>query len=122
MGLNSVLLVAAGGALGAVGRHAVGAALKTLSGFPWGTLGVNLLGSLLMGLLIGWLAKQPHETLRLFLAVGVLGGFTTFSAFSMDLFLLLEKRDMAALGLYLGGSVAGGLILFSLGYLAVRGG
>ena len=75
-----------------------------------------------MGLLIGWLAKQPHETLRLFLAVGVLGGFTTFSAFSLDLFLLLEKRDMAALGLYLGGSVAGGLVLFSLGYLAVRGG
>lgn len=121
---QAVLFVALGGALGAVGRYAVSLGLKSASGFPWATLSVNLLGSLLMGLLLGWLARQSaqQEALRLFLAVGVLGGFTTFSAFSLDMFTLLGKRDMVALFGYLGGSVGGGVVLFILGYMSVRAG
>lgn len=119
---HAVLFVALGGALGAVGRYAVSLGVKTASGFPWATLSVNLLGSLLMGLLLGWLARQSaqQETLRLFLAIGVLGGFTTFSAFSLDMFTLLEKRDLWGLGGYLGGSVGGGLGLLMLGYMLAR--
>ena len=119
---QAILLVAAGGALGAVGRYLVGVSLKTASGFPWATMSVNVFGSLLMGLVIGWLSRQSagNEAIRLFLAVGILGGFTTFSAFSMDLFALIEKRDMAAMTLYLGGSLLGGLVAFMIGFLALR--
>lgn len=122
MGLNSVILVALGGALGAVGRYGVGAVLKGVSSFPLATLSVNLVGSLLMGLLIGWFSRQPaaQDSLRLFLAVGILGGFTTFSAFSMDMVQLLEKRDMLAIFGYVGGSLVGGGILFAAGYLATK--
>jgi CrcB protein len=119
---QAIIWVALGGALGAVGRYLVGLSLKTASGFPWATMSVNILGSLLMGLVIGWLARQNggSDTLRLFVAVGILGGFTTFSAFSMDLFTLLEKRDIAATMLYLGGSLIGGLVAFIIGFLALR--
>ena len=122
MNAQAILLVAVGGALGAVGRYAVGLFVKSASAFPWATLGVNLVGSLLMGLVIGWLVRQPQENelMRLFLAVGTLGGFTTFSAFSMDLFELIEKREMAAMALYLGGSVVGGMLAFILGFMAMR--
>ncbi len=127
MTLNTLLLVGLGGALGAVGRYAIGVWVRTSSGFPWATLCVNLLGALLLGVLMGWLSRQTlqtgqHDTLRLFLAVGVLGGFTTFSAFSMDLFTLLEKRDMVALSGYVGSSLVGGLAGFTLGYMVVRAG
>lgn len=119
---QAIIWVALGGALGAVARYLTGVALKTASGFPIATMSVNILGSLLMGLVIGWLSRQQGgtETLRLFLAVGVLGGFTTFSAFSMDLFQLIERRDMAAMLLYLGGSLIGGLVAFIVGFMALR--
>lgn len=122
MNAQAILLVALGGAFGAVGRYAVGLFVKSASAFPWATLSVNIFGSLLMGLVIGWLTRQPNgnELMRLFLAVGVLGGFTTFSAFSMDLFDLIEKRDMAAMTVYLGGSLFGGLLAFILGFMALR--
>ncbi len=121
---QAIIWVAFGGALGAVARYATGLLLKTTSGFPWATLSVNIFGSLLMGVVIGWLSRQstPNETLRLFLAVGILGGFTTFSTFSMDLFQLIEKRDMAAMALYLGGSLFGGVAAFILGFMALRAG
>ncbi|MEE9375896.1 MAG: fluoride efflux transporter CrcB [Rhizobiaceae bacterium] len=91
-----VFLVFIGGGLGAAGRHLVGiAALRQFGpNFPYGTLIVNVVGSLLMGLLIGWLVRRGISTsneLRLFLATGVLGGFTTFSAFSLDIANLWEK-------------------------------
>lgn len=123
MTVQAVFLVACGGAIGAVLRFGVGAMLKT-PGFPWATLSVNLLGSLVMGLLMGWLMRQPtpHEAMRLFLAVGLLGGFTTFSAFSMDMFTLIEKRDALGLGGYVGGSLLGGLALFVAGFLLMRTG
>lgn len=119
---QAIIWVALGGALGAVGRYLVGLSLKTASGFPWATMSVNILGSLLMGLVIGWLSRQNggSDALRLFVAVGILGGFTTFSAFSMDLFTLLERRDIAATVLYLGGSLLGGLAAFIIGFMALR--
>ncbi len=119
---QAIIWVALGGALGAVGRYLVGLSLKTASGFPWATMSVNILGSLLMGLVIGWLSRQNggSDALRLFVAVGILGGFTTFSAFSMDLFTLLERRDIAATVLYLGGSLLGGLVAFIIGFVALR--
>lgn len=119
---QAIIWVALGGALGAVGRYLVGLSLKTASGFPWATMSVNILGSLLMGLVIGWLSRQNggSDALRLFVAVGILGGFTTFSAFSMDLFTLLERRDIAAAMLYLGGSLLGGLVAFIIGFMALR--
>ena len=119
---QAIIWVALGGALGAVGRYLVGLSLKTASGFPWPTMSVNILGSLLMGLVIGWLSRQNggSDALRLFVAVGILGGFTTFSTFSMDLFTLLERRDIAATMLYLGGSLLGGLVAFIIGFMALR--
>lgn len=128
MTLQAVLWVALGGAIGAIGRYAVGVGVKTASGFPFATLSVNLLGSLLMGLLMGWLARQAtpqdglQEGVRLFLAVGLLGGFTTFSAFSMDVFMLLDKREFFAAFGYLGGSLIGGVALFIGGYMLVKAG
>lgn len=122
MSLQAIMLVGTGGALGAIARYGVGLLVKSASGFPWATLSVNIAGSLLMGLVMGWVARQSGaaETLRLFLAIGLLGGFTTFSAFSMDLLALLEKRDMMAAAFYLGGSVLGGVMAFLLAYSLVR--
>ena len=118
---QAIILVAIGGAMGAVARYAVGVWLKTTSAFPWATLSVNIIGSLFMGLLVGWLTRQQGgDALRLFLAVGLLGGFTTFSAFSMDLFQLIERRDMAAMVFYLGASLVGGLLAFLIGFMALR--
>lgn len=93
-------LVALGGAIGAALRHLVGQLSMRYLGlsFPWGTLFVNVVGSMAMGLLIAWLARRsgtPAEV-RLFLATGVLGGFTTFSAFSLDVAFLWERGEMAA--------------------------
>lgn len=108
-----VLIVMLGGALGAGARHLVNRAMLAWFGpsFPWGTLTVNLVGGFCMGLLVGLLSKfGGTETLRLFLATGVLGGFTTFSAFSLDLVTLADRGQPAlALGyaaLSVGGAAA----------------
>lgn len=90
-------LIGAGGALGAMARHLVGQVSLRLLGpdQPWGTLAVNVLGGLAMGLLIGWLAvagRADASQIRLFAAVGFLGGFTTFSAFSLELTLMLQRK------------------------------
>lgn len=102
------LLVAAGGALGAMARYGTGGQVarwlgpSAPFGAATGTFAVNILGGLLMGLLAGWLAWRGEggETWRLFLGVGVLGGFTTFSAFSLDLVLMVERRDYAQAAAY----------------------
>ena len=110
------LLVFLGGGLGAVLRHAVnlGAARWLGAGFPAGTLFVNVSGSLLMGLLAGWLAFRgdASQAWRLFLATGVLGGYTTFSAFSLDAMALWERDEIALAAFYIAASV--GLSLLGL--------
>ena len=88
------LLVFLGGGLGATGRYLVGiAALRQFGpGSPYGTVIVNVVGSLAMGLLIGWLVRKGgSQEVRLFFATGVLGGFTTYSAFSLDVANLWER-------------------------------
>jgi fluoride exporter len=95
--MEKVLMVAAGGALGAVARYGVGVQALRLwgSGWPFGTFIANILGGILMGTLAGFLAHRggaDQERLRLLLGVGVLGGFTTFSAFSLEAALMIERR------------------------------
>lgn len=104
------LLVALGGGIGAWLRFAVGR-LIGLSAFPLATLSVNLIGSLAMGLLAGWLARHGEggESWRLLLGVGLLGGFTTFSAFSLELVNLIQRGEGTMAALYAAVSVIGGI-------------
>ena len=118
-----LLLVMLGGALGSGGRYLVGRAAVALGGvgFPAGTLAVNLVGGLLMGVLAGVLARTgASEAWRLFLGVGVLGGFTTFSAFSLDVVSLYQRGAIAvALG-YVLVSVVGSVVALFAGLSLVR--
>ncbi|MCU1691608.1 MAG: CrcB protein [Frankiales bacterium] len=108
-----VLLVAAGGAAGALARFGLGEALPaTPSGLPVATLLANLLGCLLLGLLVG--RYRRHPVLRPLLGTGVLGGFTTFSTLALQTDRLLDDRPAVALG-YLAATTAGGLLLAAAG-------
>lgn len=124
--MDKVLLVAAGGAAGAVARYGLGVQSMRLWGaaWPYGTLAVNVIGGLLMGLLAGWLALRggvDQERLRLLLGVGVLGGFTTFSAFSLETALMIERRSYGQAAIYSLTSVALAVgALFAGLYLARR--
>lgn len=106
---TSVLWVALGGALGSTARYLSMVLIgQTVGmGFPWGTLFVNIVGSAVMGVLaeLGALAWQPSPDLKVFLTVGILGGFTTFSTFSLDVALLVERHSWAVAALYVGLSV-----------------
>lgn len=98
--MTQFLIVAAGGALGAALRHGAGQiSLRHLpASWPWSTFSVNILGSLAMGLLVGWLALKAegaHQSTRLFLATGLLGGFTTFSAFSLEMAEMVRTGEIA---------------------------
>lgn len=106
--MNAYLLVGLGGAVGAMARFGFGRLLGAGGAWPWGTFSVNVIGGLLMGLLAGWLAARGGgETMRLLLGVGVLGGFTTFSAFSLEVMLLIERGQVGlAVGYALGSGVA----------------
>jgi CrcB protein len=108
--MQALALVFIGGGLGAAVRHLVNLAAARLFGiaFPWGTFGVNVTGSFLMGLLVAWLATKYEgggQDLRLFLATGVLGGYTTFSSFSLDAVALWERGAHLAAVAYVIGSV-----------------
>ncbi|MEY2943395.1 MAG: fluoride efflux transporter CrcB [Pseudomonadota bacterium] len=115
------LTVALGGALGAWLRFLV-ARLIPASPFPYATLLVNLIGSLLMGLLAGWLLRQPHgaEGWRLLLGVGVLGGFTTFSAFSLEVAQMIQRGTYSAAALYIAASLLLGIGCLFLGLAVAR--
>ena len=119
-GVNAFLLVGLGGALGAMARFGVGR-LVGESFFPWATLAVNVLGGLLMGLLAGWLvARGGNEQLRLFLGVGVLGGFTTFSAFSLETILLVVRGAPGQAALYVLASVVASVGAVAVGLWMTR--
>lgn len=117
--MRLLLLTALGGALGAALRHLVNmAGLRWLGpAFPWWTLAVNVTGSLAMGVLAALLVQRAGDSdgLRAFLATGILGGYTTLSAFSLDFAALIERGEMGAAVLYAGGSVALSLAAVFLG-------
>jgi CrcB protein len=124
MGINMIMAVAAGGAFGAVARYVVAGQVGHWlgTGFPWGTLAVNVIGSLIMGTLAELFALvwSPGPEMRALLIVGVLGGFTTFSSFSLDAILLIERNDWWPAVLYIGGSVILSLAAFFAGMRLLR--
>lgn len=117
------LPVMIGGAIGAGLRHAVGIGGVRLfgPGFPWWTLAVNCIGGLAMGLLMGTLARTGgSDATRLFLGVGVLGGFTTFSAFGLESWTMIERGQWGVAAIYVVASVVGAVALTGLGLWIAR--
>jgi len=121
--------VALGGAIGALGRYQLGRAMthwlgpQVITAFPWATLAANVIGSMAMGVLAGWLARHGSgsgEQLRLLLGVGLLGGFTTFSAFSLELMLLIERGQPGTAFAYGAISVLAGLSGLYIGLIVMR--
>jgi len=120
--MTLLLAVAAGGALGAVGRYVVISAAGARLGtdFPYGTLIVNVVGSGLMGVLLAVAAGAPTDATLAFAGAGVLGGFTTFSTFVLDTVYLAGRRAMVGAGIYVVASVALSLGAFAIGYGLAR--
>lgn len=122
--MMQLLLVAAGGAIGATLRHLTNVAAFRIAGpaFPWGTVAVNLVGCFAMGMFIELLARRlgGSTDLRLFVATGILGGFTTFSAFSLDFAVLVERGAMAVAFGYAALSVVGSLAALFAGLALAR--
>ena len=118
-----LLIVAAGGAIGAGLRHLVNmASMRFAISFPWGTLAVNIVGSLVMGVFIETLARRAGASaeLRLFVATGILGGFTTFSAFSLDVAVLWERGAQGLAAIYVAASVIGAILALFAGLWLAR--
>lgn len=122
--MNATLLVMAGGALGAGARYNLGRLLLHWAGpgFPYGTLAANLLGGLLMGVLVGVLARDSvtGESWRLLLGVGLLGGFTTFSAFSLEVMNMIDRGAWGVATGYALLSVIGSVLALFAGLLIMR--
>ena len=122
--MKIILVIAAGGALGAVGRYAVMVGVGQWTGFAsaYGTMAVNIVGSFLLGALLEIMALlwTPSEEVRVFLVVGILGGFTTFSSFSLDTVLLLQRNELGLATLYIGGSVILSVLSFLAGLSLLR--
>lgn len=122
--MQSLFLVMTGGAIGAGARHLIGRASLSLfgPGFPWGTLIVNLAGGFLMGVLVAGVARLGGgDEWRLFLGVGVLGGFTTFSAFSLEGMNMIQRGEWLLAGGYALVSVIGSFAALALGLWTARG-
>ena len=127
--LQASLMVALGGGIGALARYQLGRAMTAWMGpqmmtfFPWATLAANTIGSVAMGLLAGWLVKsapENSEPLRLLLGVGLLGGFTTFSAFSLELAMLVQRGQVLVAGTYVMLSIGLGVTGFLFGLFVTR--
>jgi len=122
--ITSIIQVAIGGAIGAVGRYLTGvAAVRVMGhGYPWGTLTVNIVGSFLMGVLIVVLmTKDGGIRIAPLLMTGMLGGFTTFSAFSLDALTIFERGQVGQAALYVVASVVLSLLAIFLGVMIARG-
>jgi CrcB protein len=123
-GMFHLILVAVGGAIGASLRHLVNLGSLRLLGttYPWGTMAINVAGSLAMGIFIELLARRFNASneLRLFIATGILGGFTTFSAFSLDFAVLWERGAAVPALAYAIASVAGSILALFLGLWLAR--
>ena len=127
--MTRFLIVAAGGGVGAALRYGVGLGLGRLlpgAAWPWGTFAVNGLGGLAMGLLVGWLARHStgsgfsSEGTRLFMTIGLLGGFTTFSSFSLEMVLLAERGQTGLAAVYAGTSILAGVAGLFAGLAIMR--
>jgi fluoride exporter len=116
MNLQFIVAVAVGGSIGSVARYLVAIGSNKIFGmnFPWGILIINVTGSFLIGALVGLFATRSDlpQAVRIFLTVGICGGYTTFSTFSLDSYYLLERGELGAALLYMIGSV-----LLSIGAL-----
>ena len=122
--MKDLLLIGLGSCLGGMARHLVGLGARHWGlASLWGTLAVNLLGCLLIGLLAGLFARHPNVSLaaQRFLTIGVCGGFTTFSTFSRDGLTLWQEGRLPAFALYVGGSVVAGLVAVAAGYRLAGG-
>ena len=107
--IRSILLVALGGAVGSVCRYLVSRMME--SSFPWGTLTVNIIGSLLIGLLVGLTSKDiVSQEMKLLLVTGFCGGFTTFSTFANESFGMMKAGDALQMALYVSASVVIGIL------------
>ena len=124
--MTRFLLVAAGGAIGSMARYGLGLVVGRLApniGWPLGTFAANVIGGLLMGLLVGWLAFRggaQQEAVRLFAAVGVLGGFTTFSSYSLETVQMIERREIGLAAAYVAGSVMMAIFALFVGLMIAR--
>jgi CrcB protein len=124
--MKAYLIIFLGAGIGGAFRHAVNVGCARVCGtaLPWSTLTVNIVGSFIMGAIVGWLAFKAGEgwsqPLRLFLTTGVLGGFTTFSAFSLDAVLIWERGQLGLAGAYVAASVLLSIAGLVVGLAAVR--
>lgn len=124
--MKAYLIVFLGAGIGGALRHGVNAGCARWCGtaFPWGTMTVNVVGSFVMGALAAWLAFKAGEgwsqPLRLFLTTGILGGFTTFSAFSLDAVLIWERGQLGFAGAYVAASILLSIAGLVTGLAAVR--
>jgi len=122
--VRMLLLASAGGAIGAGIRYAVSEwfVAKGSIGFPWATLFINVTGSALMGLTVGILMSRAELSveLRVFLATGILGGYTTFSAFSLEVWQLFERGEAGLAAVYIGASIVLSIAGLAGGILVAR--
>lgn len=118
------LIVFLGAGIGGALRHGVNVAALRLvgAGFPWGTLAINIAGSFAMGVIAEYFALKSGlpQHWRLFLTTGLLGGFTTFSAFSLEVALLYERGELLAAGLYMLGSAVLAVVALFAGLYVIR--
>lgn len=124
--ISHLLLVSLGGMLGSAMRYVLSTLIHTKTGaagmMPWGTFGVNIIGAFIIGLVLGCSTHNTHfeQQWRVFLATGVCGGFTTFSALSNESYILLKQQQYAPLLLYIGLSLIVGIAATAWGYFIAK--